>query len=172
MPAPYRPDATDRQIIAASQNGLPLVAQPYHALAETLGLSAAEVMQRFQAMLDAGVIRRLGAIPNHYAIGYRANGMSVWDVADLMVTRLGNAVGAMPFVSHCYRRPRQGKDWPYNLFAMVHGPDRDAVNARVADIAALLGDHCRAHKVLFSTRILKKTGLRLSPKEEPDAADH
>ncbi|TRZ94436.1 MAG: Lrp/AsnC family transcriptional regulator, partial [Rhodocyclaceae bacterium] len=95
-------------------------------------------------------------------IGYTANGMSVWDVDDSRVDELGVQVGALEFVTHCYRRPRRLPDWPYNLFAMVHSRDRDEVAARVAQIAALLSDACRAHDVLYSTAILKKTGLRIA----------
>ena len=99
-------DAIDRQIIQATQAGLPLVAEPYLALAESLGLTATEVMQRLTAMLDGGVIRRIGAVPNHYRLGYKHNGMTVWDVDDAEIDRLGAAVAALSFVSHCYRRPR------------------------------------------------------------------
>ena len=69
-------------------------------------------------------------------------------------------MGALDFVSHCYRRPRHLPDWPYNLFAMVHGHDRSECSAKVEQIAALLGDACSSHEILYSSRILKKTGLR------------
>lgn len=156
-------DALDRAIIVATQSGLPLVPQPYHAIAEQLGIAADEVMARMKRMQDAGVIRRIGVVPNHYAIGYRANGMSVWDVPDELIDELGERVGQLAFVSHCYRRPRHPPMWNYNLFAMVHGKSREEVEAQVRQIAELLGEHVRAHDVLYSTRILKKTGLRLTP---------
>jgi DNA-binding Lrp family transcriptional regulator len=118
-------------------------------------------MQRMQAMLVDGVIRRIGAVPNHYALGWSANGMTVWDVFNDHIDELGPQVGALEFVSHCYRRPRRLPDWRYNLFAMVHGRDRAEVEAKAEQIAALLGPHCRAHSILYSTKILKKTGLRI-----------
>lgn len=155
-------DPVDRRIVAATQGGLPLVARPYHAIAEELGLEPADVMRRMQHLLDAGAIRRIGAVPNHYALGWKANGMSVWDVPDEHVAEAGRKVGALEFVSHCYRRPRYLPDWPYNLFAMVHGRSRDEVDDKLARIAALLGDLDRGHDVLFSSRILKKTGLRIA----------
>lgn len=154
-------DAIDRRLVQATQAGLPLVAQPYHAIAEQLGLSAEEVMGRFAAMQASGAIRRIAAVPNHYALGYRANGMSVWDVPDDKISELGQRIGALEFVSHCYHRPRHPPDWPYCLFAMVHGRDRGAVEDQVARIAELLGPDDRGHEILYSTRILKKTGLRL-----------
>jgi len=154
-------DPIDRRIVVATQAGLPLARRPYHALAATLGLDPDDVMARLRAMLGRGVIRRIAAVPNHYAIGYRANGMTVWDVDDDAIGALGPQVGGLAFVTHCYRRPRVPGRWRYNLFAMVHGGTRLEVAERVAEIATLLGDACRAYDVLYSTRILKKTGLRL-----------
>ena len=155
-------DTIDRALIVATQGGLPLVPQPYHAIAEQLGIAADDVMRRLRAMLDAGIIRRIGAVPNHYAIGWTANGMTVWDVDDERVDELGEKVGALGFVSHCYRRPRALPDWPYNLFAMVHGSSRDEVSAKAGEIARLLGSALGARDILYSTRILKKTGMRLT----------
>lgn len=160
MSAPL--DPIDRRIVLATQGGLPLTPRPYHDLGRQLGLPAAEVMARIQRMLARGVIRRIGAVPNHYALGYRANGMSVWDVADERVDELGARVGALDYVSHCYRRPRRPPHWRYNLFAMVHGRSREEVERKVAEISALLGQENRGHEVIYSTRILKKTGLRLT----------
>ena len=155
-------NAIDRAIIVATQGGLPLVARPYHDIAARLDIGADEVMARMQAMQERGVIRRIGVVPNHYRIGYSANGMSVWDVPDDVVDELGVRVGQFKFVSHCYRRPRHLPHWHYNLFAMVHGKSRAEVQLKVAKIAQSLGDHNRRHDVLYSTRILKKTGLRLA----------
>ncbi len=155
-------DATDRRLMVATQAGLPRVSRPYDVLAEQLGITADEVLRRLQRMLDCGVIRRIGAIPNHYAIGYTANGMSVWDVDDSRIDELGEQVGALEFVTHCYHRPRRLPQWPYNLFAMVHGHSRPEVDAKVDQIGLILGDACYHRDVLFSTQILKKTGLRIS----------
>lgn len=162
LETPATLDATDRRLIVETQGGLPLVPRPYHALAERLGIAPADVMARMQRMLERGIIRRIGAVPNHYALGYAANGMSVWDVPDGEVATLGPEVGALAFVSHCYHRPRILPEWPYNLFAMVHGRDRVEVEERVQTIARILGQYARGHAVLYSTRILKKTGLRLN----------
>ena len=156
-------DTIDRHIVTATQAGLPLVDAPYAEIAGWLGLTEAEVIARLRAMLDRGAIRRIALAPNHYALGLMANGMSVWDVDDTRATTLGAQIGALDFVSHCYLRPRAPPDWPYNLFAMLHGADRAEVETRRAVVAARLGDACRGHDILYSTRILKKTGLRLKP---------
>ncbi len=154
-------DHMDRQIVLATQEGLPLTARPYHAVAKRVGLEPQEVIVRMRRLLDQGVIRRIGVIPNHYALGYLGNGMAVWDVADESVLEMGRMIGDLDYVSHCYLRPRFPPEWPYNLFAMVHGHDRGQVLERVDKINAVMDEDARAHDVLFSTRILKKTGLRL-----------
>ncbi|MCK9531342.1 MAG: Lrp/AsnC family transcriptional regulator [Gammaproteobacteria bacterium] len=153
-------DALDVAIVKATQAGLPLVVRPYHTVAEWLGVAPELVMARMVSMQAQGLIRRIGVVPNHYRLGYRGNGMSVWDIPDDRIAQVGRRVGALEYVSHCYHRPRHLPEWPYNLFAMVHGRTRDEVEQKVAAIAALLGADVRAHEVLYSTRILKKTGMR------------
>lgn len=155
-------DDLDRRLIGATQAGLPLVPRPYEAIGASLGISGDLVRERLQSMLDRGLIRRIGAVPNHYRLGFTANGMSVWDVDDEEVDVLGEAVGRMPFVSHCYRRPRHLPVWRFNLFAMLHGRSRDEVEVQARQVADVLGQACRAHDILYSTAILKKTGLRIS----------
>jgi DNA-binding Lrp family transcriptional regulator len=157
-------DATDRRIIEATQAGLPLSPAPYAEIGASLDLDEREIIDRMAAMMADGVIRRIGAAPNHYAFGMTANGMTVWDVEDEMAIGLGQEIGALDFVSHCYLRPRALPDWPYNLFAMVHGSDRTEVEDKRALIAGLLGPCCRCSDILYSRRILKKTGLRLKRK--------
>ncbi|WP_076602258.1 siroheme decarboxylase subunit beta [Aromatoleum tolulyticum] len=163
------PDDLERRIIVATQGGLPLVSDPWGAVADELGIPPQELLARIRSMLERGVIRRIGAVPNHYAIGYTANGMSVWDIDDEAIDAVGEWLGALAAVTHCYRRPRRLPDWPYNLFAMVHGRSHDAVRDQLEDIAARLEVRfpcaCRARDVLFSSAILKKTGLRIAGQE-------
>jgi DNA-binding Lrp family transcriptional regulator len=155
-------NAIDRAVVKATQGGLPLVSTPYQELARQLGVSQEEVLGALRRMLADGRIRRIGAVPNHYALGYAANAMSVWDVADGAVDDLGRRIGSLPFVTHCYRRPRRLPDWPYNLFAMVHGASRADTEKKIEIIRAALGASLGASDVLYSTRILKKTGLRIA----------
>ena len=155
-------DAIDRSIVKATQAGLPLTPAPYAEVAAVIGLTEAEVIERIAAMQERGIIRRIAIAPHHYALGMTANGMSVWDVEDDRISALGARIGALPYVTHCYQRPRALPQWPYKLFAMLHGSGRDEVEAKRREVAAILGDACRGSDILYSTRILKKTGLRLA----------
>jgi DNA-binding Lrp family transcriptional regulator len=153
-------DDTDLAIMHATQAGLPLTPQPYQRIAEQLGLTAEIVMTRMAAMQEQGIIRRIGAVPNHYKLGYRFNGMTVWNVPDEVIDELGQQIGQLEFVSHCYHRPRHLPEWPYNLFAMVHGKTQEDVDQQIRQITDLLGDANLGCEVLYSTKILKKTGFR------------
>ena len=153
-------DAVDLELMRLTQAGLPLVAQPYAWLGEQLSINSTQVMQRLQAMQDSGVIRRIAAVPNHYKLGYCFNGMSVWNIADAHIDSCGEQIGQLPFVSHCYQRPRHLPNWPYNLFAMLHAKSAAQVEAQVATIAKQLGSLNLGHEVLYSSAILKKTGFR------------
>ena len=156
-------DDTDRKLINLTQTGFSIEARPYQSIADNIGISQDEVLHRLKQLLASGIIRRIGAVPNHYKLGLTANGMTVWDVPDSKVIELGNKIGQLDFVSHCYQRPRHLPMWGYNLFAMVHGIDKYAVNEKVKQIEKLLGKNCTQHDTLYSSAILKKTGLRLAP---------
>ena len=158
----YRLDSIDRKLISVTQSGFPIELMPYQKIADKVGITQDEVLQRLKRLLSIGIIRRIGAVPNHYKLGLTANGMTVWDVDANKVSELGNLIGQLDFVSHCYQRPQHLPMWRYNLFAMVHGTNKDEVYDKVKQIEHLLGENCKAHETLFSSAILKKTGLRLA----------
>lgn len=160
----------ERRLLQATQAGLPITPEPYATLARQLDVSTSEILHTLSTLLATGVIRRIGAVPHHYRLGFTANGMSVWDVDDAQVDALGEAVGRLPGVSHCYRRPRHAAVWPYNLFAMLHGRSREEVQVQATQLRALLGTACRSHDMLFSSAVLKKTGLRLRASASPTGA--
>lgn len=153
--------ARNRDLLLATQSGLPICAEPFADIAAKIGTTERDVLSCFQNLIGTGAVRRIAAAPNHYKLGMTANGMSVWDVDDAVVDELGTVTGALEFVTHCYRRPRVMPLWPYNLFAMVHGATRAEVEEKRAEIAKILGASCRASDILYSTRILKKSGVRL-----------
>lgn len=153
-------DLLARQLVELTQAGLPLVEDPWAWLAEKLGIDVDATLALLQRLQGDGAIRRIAAVPNHYRLGYRHNGMTVWEVDEAQLGRLGPLVGSQAFVSHCYRRPRR-EGWNYNLFAMVHGRSAEEIDAYRNEIRQLLGSACRADDMLVSSRILKKTGLRV-----------
>ena len=83
--------------------------------------------------------------------------MTVWDVADERIGELGAQVGELPFVSHCYRRPRHLPYWRSTCLPWCTA--QEEVEDKAARVRALLGADCRDDTILYSSAILKKTGL-------------
>ena len=155
-----KPFTGDSALIRAIQGGLPLVERPFAAIAADLGWTEEAVIERIQALQAQGAIKRLGVVVRHQELGYDANAMVVWDLPDAQVDALGQRIGALPFVTLCYRRPRRPPEWPYNLFTMIHGRDRAAVLTQVARLKANLEMELGslANAVLFSGQRFKQRG--------------
>ncbi|CAN0220899.1 unnamed protein product [Phaeothamnion confervicola] len=162
-PVPARPPALtprDRRLVAAVQGGFPLLERPYAAIAQSAGSTEPEVISALSLWLEKGIARRAGVVVRHRALGYEANAMVVWDVPQEDLPHVAPLIAAHPEVTLCYRRPRRLPGWPYDLFCMIHGRDRDevlAVLARMRRDPALVGI---PYDVLFSTRCFKQRGAR------------
>ncbi len=155
-----------RDLVAALQHGLPLVSHPYQAIAEQIGSTESEVIERIQQMQQQGDIKRMGIVVRHRKLGYTANAMVVWNIPDQQVDEMGQCFGQFDFVTLSYRRPRQLPDWPYNLFCMIHGQDRqDVLNNLKLMINSCNVSHIE-HSVLFSKRCFKQRGAVYIQQEE------
>ncbi|MFP5405708.1 MAG: Lrp/AsnC family transcriptional regulator, partial [Gammaproteobacteria bacterium] len=148
------------------QEGLPLLAQPFAELGRRVGLDEQSVIEVIANALEQGLIRRFGVVVRHHELGISANAMCVWDVPDERIRDVGRGLATEPVVTLCYRRPRVLPQWPYNLFCMIHGSDREAVLAAREDIASRLGLDRWAHVVLFSGRRFRQRGARYLPPDE------
>lgn len=136
------PDETDRRLISATQAGLPIVLRPYAEVAALLGLSAEEVVERLSAMCASGVIRTMGAVLNGTSLGYLGNALVAWRIPAADCDRVGEIFAGFEEISHCYRR-RALADFPYTIYTMVHGRDRDDCERIVQRMAEHSGaDDC------------------------------
>ena len=165
-PATPALDVLDRRLVGAIQDGLPLTARPYAAVAERIGLSEAEVMGRLDRLLCDGVIKRMGVVVRHHELGYRANAMVVFNAPDDRVDALGERLARLAPVTLCYRRTRRPPIWPYNLYCMLHGRNRAVVRRWMHELLPeAVGDLDRA--VLFSRRRFRQRGARYVPDRIP-----
>jgi DNA-binding Lrp family transcriptional regulator len=157
-----QPDALDRTLLATIEDGLPLVARPYRSIAERLGLRENDVLDRLRRLSASGVVKRFGCVVRHRTLGYEANAMAVWDIADDDVDAVAALFAGNPNVTLCYRRPRRLPDWPYNLFCMVHAKSRPEAFAAIDDLNLVGATGLDPQTVLFSTRCFKQRGAMLS----------
>lgn len=153
-------DEAERRLVGVLQEGLPLFIRPFQMIAERINATESDVLQRIGKWLDDGVIKRFGVVVRHRELGYTANAMWVQNLPDDQVSALGQQLAGASDITLCYRRPRVLPDWPYNLFCMIHGQDRDEVLARISGLREQHGLGSHDHDVLFSTTRYKQTGAR------------
>jgi len=164
----------ERDLVVEIQGGLPTTRTPYRDVADALGEDVEWVLETIARFDAEGKVRRVGVIPNHYSLGYSENGMTVWNVPDDVVDEVGPEIAAFDFVTHCYRRPRHDGVWPYNFFAMTHGRSEAESDQRVEEVRAKMAEHWDVSDddwdTLFSTGILKKTGIRIEERADANTA--
>jgi len=151
-------DKIDLKLLKTIQDGIPIVSEPFKHIAEEVGLSEKEVLERLDSLGKEGAIRRFGASIGHRTIGITANAMCTWNVPDEKVEEVGAIMAGFPEVTHCYERPRY-PDWKYNLFTMVHAYSREECEKIAKEISIATG--IKDYSILFSEREFKKTGVRL-----------
>lgn len=156
-------DSVDIQIVKALQDDLPLTSRPFATIADKIGIEEADVIHRLNSMRSSGKLRRIGGILNHRKSGISANAMVVYAVEYENIDRVGQALAGIPYVTHCYHRDSDDPQWPYTLFAMVHGPTEEICDTRIKALGDQLG--INDYAVLMSTRELKKVSMRYFSEE-------
>jgi siroheme decarboxylase len=152
-------DAGDWPLAQQVEVGLSAVARPYDLWAQACGLPVDEVLKTLETWTKRGTLKRFGVVVRHHELGFSANAMTVFDVPDDRVDACGEALACQPGVTLAYRRER-GPQWPYNLYCMVHGTDREVVHAVLDRVRVAAGLEGCPRAVLFSTRRFKQTGAR------------
>ncbi|WP_254761956.1 Lrp/AsnC family transcriptional regulator [Natrinema marinum] len=165
----------ERDLILEIQGGVPLTETPYADVAAAIGRDVEWVLETVKRFEREGKIRRIGVVPNHYALGYTENGMTVWNVPDEVVPEVGPEVAALPFVTHCYQRPRHEGVWPYNFFAMTHGRSEAESQQRIEQVRERMEEYWDVTPddwdSLHSTQILKKTGIRMAERADANTRE-
>lgn len=149
--------AQERPLAALAERGLALVERPYDVWAAALGCGTTDVLGALERWLDAGTLRRFGAVVRHHDVGYCANAMTVVLAPASRADAIGRRLAQQAGVTLAYRRKTDPR-WPYNLYFMVHGRERAQAQARVAQALAASGAGEWPHETLFSVRRFKQTG--------------
>ena len=150
-------DETDKAIVRTMQNDIPLVAQPYAAMADALGLSEEEFLQRLKRLKEEGKLRRIGVVLQHRRAGFTANALCVWQVPEAAVDRVGAAVSQEAAVSHCYTRTPV-PEFPYNFYAMIHAQSREDCETIANRITA--AHDLPKGEIFYSVREWKKISMK------------
>ncbi len=146
----------EKRIIHELQKDLPVVRRPFAVVAERLGISEAEILEKVQKFVADGTIRRFGATLRHQRSGFDANAMVVWEVEPEKAGAVGAILASFREVTHCYQRPAL-PGWPYRLFTMIHAPSRQECRR----LAKKMAEAARVKKydLLYTEEELKKTTM-------------
>lgn len=147
----------DINIIRKLQEDLPLVPRPYMEIAEQLGITENEVIDKIQEFCKSGIIRRFGTTINHRNVGFKANSMVVWMVPEERIKAVTKIMILFSQVSHCYERPTL-PGWPYNVFTMVHEETKQECEKVVKEISKAV--NINEYDMLYSSDELKKVSMK------------
>ena len=152
-------------MISLIQGDLPLAPKPFAVLAEKIGMTEKEFLDRVRDLKEQGIIRRFGATLRHQEAGFSSNAMVAWLAPDERIDEIGKIYASFREVTHCYHRAPQ-KDWPYNLYTMIHGNNREECR-RIADrLSRSTG--LNDYSILFSEKEFKKTSMEYFPEKNND----
>ncbi|MHC1729445.1 MAG: Lrp/AsnC family transcriptional regulator [Syntrophobacteraceae bacterium] len=154
----FRHSPENIRIVKCIQEDLPLAEKPFGVWAEHLEMREADLLETVSDWISGGTIRRFAAILNHRQVGFHANGMVVWSCPVDRIDSMGSILASHAEVSHCYNRPAY-QEWPYNLYAMIHGRSPEECEAIAGKLADGIG--LNNFRILFSTREFKKIRLKL-----------
>lgn len=147
----------DRKLMVMLQEHMEIVLDPWSRAREELSLSHEELFARIHFLKSSGAIRRISGVLRHRRLGFAANGMACFRVGEDTIEEAGTRAAEFAEVSHCYQRSTY-PDWPYSLFAMVHGKEREETDSIVSDIASSIG--CDDYITLYSSKELKKERVK------------
>ncbi len=156
--APFIPDKKSIKIVRCVQEDMPLVNRPFKEWALSIDMKEESLINILNQWLKAGLIRRFAALLNHREAGFVANSMIVWRCPEDRIDKAGEKLASFPEVSHCYHRPAY-PEWPYNLYAMIHGRTMEECKKKARKLAEAI--EIIEYEVLFSVKEFKKVRLKL-----------
>jgi len=144
---------SEQEVIRVTQGALALVSRPFGVYAEVLGITEETLLACLRGLQARGVLRRIAAVAFHRKLGFEANGMAVWQVSEEKALEVGPQMASFSAISHCYLREAIA-GWKHNLFAMIHGKEKQEVQ----DIVWKIQEEVKLPEamILFSSREFKK----------------
>jgi DNA-binding Lrp family transcriptional regulator len=120
-------DALDRRLLDDFQREFPLQPRPFAALAERLGVTEGEVLERLRRLQERGAISRIGAVLTPHRIGWST--LAAMAVPAEELDEVAELVSSYPEVNHNYEREHE-----LNLWFVVTGPSRERVDLILQEI--------------------------------------
>ncbi|MDO9531025.1 MAG: AsnC family transcriptional regulator [Deltaproteobacteria bacterium] len=123
-------DDMDRAILNEIQSHFPIDSRPYAEMGRRVGASEAEVLARVMAMVEAGIIRRLGANFTSRKLGYTST-LCAARVKPASLDHFVAVVNRYPGVTHNYLRRHR-----YNVWFTLIAESAERLNGILEEISA------------------------------------
>lgn len=143
----------ERKILAVLQQGLPDTRTPYADMAREISIDTAKLLEVLENWKRDGKLRRIGAVVNHFKIGLGSGAMVAWQVKAERIEEVGQILAGFDEVSHAYERIAS-KDWPYNIYTMIHCRNEQELRNLVERMSHACG--VSKYRMLVTDRELKK----------------
>lgn len=126
-------DYIDRNILQIIQSDFPLVERPYLQVAESVGITEKEVLERIGRMQEQGLIRRLGGLFNSRKLGYTGT-LCAMRVPPEDIERVAGIINEYHGVTHNYLRNHD-----YNMWFTLLAESDNRLNELLAEISQRTG---------------------------------
>ena len=122
-------DDIDKAIVNRIQSEFPITSRPYLAVANELGLTEKEVLDRVARLKKNGIFRRIGGNFVPGKLGFVSTLCAARVPAD-KIDHFARIVNRYPGVTHNYQRDHQ-----YNVWFTFISPSMDEIEANLKKIA-------------------------------------
>jgi len=126
-------DDIDKAIINRIQSKFPITSRPYLEVANELGLTEKEVLDRVVKLKKTGIIRRIGGNFVPGKLGFVSTLCAARVPAD-KIAHFAKVVNRFPGVTHNYQR-----DNKYNVWFTFISPSMEEIEANLKKIVAETG---------------------------------
>ena len=117
-----------RAILNRIQSDFPITLEPYHYLAQELGISEKELLIEIKRLKLGKIIRRIGVIFNTLKIGFVSTLIGL-KVSPERLESVGKKIARFPEVTHCYERNHE-----FNLWFTLTCKSKKELNSILDDI--------------------------------------
>lgn len=147
----------NKRLFSVLSSPLAIAERPFKLWAGKLNMKEEDLLEIIKRLVKKGAIRRFGAVLNHRKIGLKDNVLVAWKIEDKRIDSAAQFICGFSEVSHCYER-KTDKDWPYNLYTMIHCSSKNDCLDIVKDISQRL--RIKDYRLLFTEKEFKKTRFK------------
>lgn len=144
-------DDVDALLLDLVQEGFPVMARPFRALGNALGLEEEEVIRRLERLQQEGLVRRIGPILDLRRVGL-GGVLAAMKVEPEKADEVAGVVNEYPEVSHNYLRPDESG---YHLWFTV-----SAREDRIQEILSEIRSRTGLEMLVLPTSRIFKIGVR------------